>query len=273
MKQLIINADDYGWSKGVVDAIIEGYQKGLFTSTTVMTTMPAFEYGVEKLKENPGLKAGVHLSLFDGNPVSHPSQVPSLIDQETGQFLSLEDVRKKPGKINHREVAFEFKAQVEMFLAYGLKPTHLDNHCDLVYRKTKWFQAVLSLAKQYQLPIRSPVGNDFDEKVPDLARIAKVPQFLVRFLGKKMRRTIDKAGVSRPDYFIEDYTFGDRSLALLEKTLSELKPGLSEILTHPGYGEDWREQEIRTWLDPKISQILKETPDLALVDFSILHQN
>ncbi|GAA0346175.1 hypothetical protein GCM10008931_41800 [Oceanobacillus oncorhynchi subsp. oncorhynchi] len=40
MSKLIINADDFGYSKGVNFGIIESYKNGIVTSTTMMTNMP-----------------------------------------------------------------------------------------------------------------------------------------------------------------------------------------------------------------------------------------
>ncbi len=41
--KLIINADDYGMSDTVNDAIIKGYQNGILSSTCIMANMPAFD--------------------------------------------------------------------------------------------------------------------------------------------------------------------------------------------------------------------------------------
>lgn len=40
MKKLIINADDFGYSRGVNYGIIDAYKLGILTSATFMTNMP-----------------------------------------------------------------------------------------------------------------------------------------------------------------------------------------------------------------------------------------
>ena len=42
---------------------------------------------------------------------------------------------------------------------------------------------------------------------------------------------------------------------------------ISELLVHPGYDGDWREEETRAFLDPRVRQRLAE-PDIELVSFS-----
>lgn len=41
--KIIVNADDMGYTRGVSAGIIEGYRKGIVTSTTVMCHMPQAE--------------------------------------------------------------------------------------------------------------------------------------------------------------------------------------------------------------------------------------
>lgn len=59
MGKLIINADDFGYGKGVNMGIIEAYQNGVLTSTTLMAGMPGFDQAVKLAKDNPGLGVGV----------------------------------------------------------------------------------------------------------------------------------------------------------------------------------------------------------------------
>lgn len=46
--KLIINADDFGLSKGINKGIIEAYQAGLISSTTIMINMPYAEEAISK---------------------------------------------------------------------------------------------------------------------------------------------------------------------------------------------------------------------------------
>ena len=92
MGRLIINADDFGYCKGVNMGIIEAHQNGVLTSTTLMAGMPGFDQAVNLAKKNPGLGVGVHLTLTCGYPVSKDLQ--TIVDDK-GAFLNVHFIMKK----------------------------------------------------------------------------------------------------------------------------------------------------------------------------------
>ncbi|MBI9101875.1 MAG: ChbG/HpnK family deacetylase [Spirochaetales bacterium] len=264
MKKLIINADDFGWSREVVDSIIELHQKGVITSTSVMATMPAFEYGIEKLKENVKLGAGIHLSLFDGHPILPPREVSTLIDEKSGKFLTFEEVNKNKRRINLNEAAAEYEAQILCFLETGVIPTHIDVHTSLPYMIPKLFNSILKLNEKYKLPMRTIVGRDLKEKSRDLARRQKIPAFIIRLAGNRLLKGMSKFGISHPDYFITDFSDGnneaavDDKIAIIKSTLINLPEGITEILTHPSLGDEkWRQIENEAWNSKELQELLK----------------
>jgi len=60
---------------------MRSYKEGILTSASIMATGAYFYESVSFCKKNPGLAAGIHLSLSDGTqrPVSPPEEVSSLI--------------------------------------------------------------------------------------------------------------------------------------------------------------------------------------------------
>ncbi len=67
---LIVNADDFGQSAVVNRAILDCFQKGLISSTTIMANMPGFDEAVElALAKGLQQNIGVHLNLTDGEPL------------------------------------------------------------------------------------------------------------------------------------------------------------------------------------------------------------
>src|SRR5229473_8150417 len=79
MKQLIVNADDFGITRGITDGIVEGHRRGMITSATIMANMPAFAYAAHVARSYPSLGIGLHLNLIDGPPVS-PDPLPGLVN-------------------------------------------------------------------------------------------------------------------------------------------------------------------------------------------------
>ena len=148
--KLIVNADDYGMSKGVNLGIIEAHKNGIVTSTTLMVTMPEVEHGLLLAKDYPELGIGLHLNCTLGKPLT---DCKSLI-KENGDFYK---PRENPNQdlFDEEEIYQEFLAQYDLFLkAVGRKPTHVDSHlyAHQVYPKAK--AAAIRLANEKGVAIR-----------------------------------------------------------------------------------------------------------------------
>ncbi|MDQ0227340.1 chitin disaccharide deacetylase [Metabacillus niabensis] len=147
MSYLIVNADDFGLSRGVNYGIIESHKNGIVTSTTLMVNMPAAKHAVSLAKKFRTLAVGIHLNLTVGKPI-HPN-VPSLVNDK-GYFHSKKDILNKA---NVFEIENEFRAQINEFYRLGLDPTHLDTHHNL--HGTEPVNSIVKvLADEYKLPVR-----------------------------------------------------------------------------------------------------------------------
>lgn len=149
MKKLIINADDFGYSRGVNLGIIDSFERGVLTSTTLMSNMPGFDHAIELANEHPDLGVGVHLTLTCGQPLLSESK--SLMDED-GTFHKLKFYETK-FSIDQDELYKEWKAQIEKVQAQ-LSPTHLDSHhhVNSIDGITEVF---CQLAREYNLPVRN----------------------------------------------------------------------------------------------------------------------
>src|SRR5438874_7595839 len=85
MRNLIVNADDLGWTEGVNRGIAEAHRNGIVTSTSLLANGVAFASGVELARSTPGLGVGVHLNLSDGEPTAPRELVATLLNDE-GEF-------------------------------------------------------------------------------------------------------------------------------------------------------------------------------------------
>ena len=79
-------------SKSTNDAIYDGIEKGVITSTNVMVNMPYFEEAVKLRKEFSKVSIGLHWNLTTGFPLSDQSEVPTLVD-DNGEFRCLKTGR------------------------------------------------------------------------------------------------------------------------------------------------------------------------------------
>ena len=269
MKRLIINADDFGYDKGVVRGIIDLDRAGVITSTSCMTNMPAWPQAAAYLRAHNGLGAGVHLVFNEGPPVLPLEQVPALVGED-GQFLNDGQILRSLRPGTTAQLRAEFRAQIERFTAdVGRPPDHLDNHCAISYTRPDRFKVTVELAQEYDLPIRAPFGDDLEEQATFLAQRNGMPLWLIRWQGARFRRRIDRVRIGRPSTFLMQFsTPGNRTPEYLIALLDDLREGwLSELLAHPGYGEAWREEDLRTLLDPRLRERLNQ-PDIELTTFA-----
>jgi hypothetical protein len=73
LRRLIVNADDFGFSEEVNEAIIRAHNEGVLTSTSLMVTGQAFDHAVRLASENPGLGVGIHHLFETSSPQMGPS--------------------------------------------------------------------------------------------------------------------------------------------------------------------------------------------------------
>lgn len=163
--KIIVNADDMGYTRGISEGIVYGYQNGIVTSTTVMCHMPYAEQVPGLLEPYEGLGVGVHLTLTCGSPLT-PAR--SLVDSD-GRFLKYREFYSR--RVDPEEVRREFKAQIEKFISlFHRLPTHMDSHQGahdgvsvLVkdhpemtenHNTKEIYEVSMELAKEYGLPVR-----------------------------------------------------------------------------------------------------------------------
>lgn len=208
-RTLIVNADDFGLTRGVSRGILTCYHNGIVSSTTLMVNRGADPALVEELRAS-GLGVGLHVNLTLGTPVSDPQRVPSLLDAG-GQFVR--DAREQAGRARPEEARIEIGNQVEAFRRLmGRFPTHLDSHHH-VAKDGALLDLLCFFAKALKIPIRAQ-----DAEVRARAR---------------------KDGIRTPEHFMgesgpEPYWSGAKVL----EHLRALPPGVSEFMTHPGYFDD-----------------------------------
>ncbi|MFF2877105.1 chitin disaccharide deacetylase [Gottfriedia sp. NPDC057991] len=161
MTKLIVNADDFGYSKGVNYGIIEAHLNGIVNSATMMMNMYAVEHGIELAKLHPTLGLGVHLVLTAGKPLL--TDLQTIVDQN-GAFLKNSYWYDNP-VANVEEVEKEWDAQIQKFLSFGLKPSHLDSHHH-VHMIPILHPVIAKLSQKYDLPVRISPKSQIDGITP-----------------------------------------------------------------------------------------------------------
>jgi chitin disaccharide deacetylase len=241
MKQLILNADDFGYTKGVNEGIIRAHREGILTSATLMANGPAFDDAVERAKANPTLGIGCHLVLTGGFSVAPREEISSLADREgrlphsLGNFVA----RVSMGTIRTGEIEKELRAQIAKIRGAGIEPTHVDTHKH-THVHPRVMGAVGRVAREFGITrVRNPVENLRDSwrtarsenagLVGNMAASASV-----RAVGAWFNSLSRKYGLHSPDHFLGLAITGRLSAAALCRLIDTLPEGRTEIMLHPG---------------------------------------
>lgn len=131
--KFILNADDFGRTDEVNDAIVYGFDNGYLSRTTIMVNMPYFEKAVDLSKSHNFFdKVGLHLNLTSGYPLTDDIKNCKSFVGESGRFNSriFKSMRLKffltPKE--KKSAIKEIDAQIEKFLSTGFNLLHADSH-------------------------------------------------------------------------------------------------------------------------------------------------
>jgi predicted glycoside hydrolase/deacetylase ChbG (UPF0249 family) len=234
VKRLIVNADDFGRTEGIVRGTLDAHQRGIVTSATAMVLETAAREGLRRAREQaPELPLGLHFVLTGGgSPASPPDRVRALAPE--GRFpRSLEAL---PAALPSKEIRRELEAQLALFEEMaGTSPSHLDSH--------------------HHCAIHPSVG-------PVFAAVARERGIPARSSNETSRGMLRAAGVPTPDAFLDAFFGSGATSGTLLRLVAELSDGVTELMCHPGYSDeelrrgssyaDERDAEITALCDPRV---------------------
>jgi predicted glycoside hydrolase/deacetylase ChbG (UPF0249 family) len=229
--RLIINADDFGISRGVNIGIIEAAVSEVVTSASMIVNLPAFADALDRAVLCPTLSLGLHLNFTVGRPLT---AAPSLTRRNTGEFYTLPALvaRASLGLLDSSDIARECLAQIDRMIEAGFPPTHLDSHRH-VHAHPAIFSVVARAAAsrgifQVRIPRESLRVNTSDWR----ATLKKTGLLICAGLSR---------GTAAPDHavdFVGVSLQGGKSFATRLFTLiPQLQSGTTELMTHPGYAD------------------------------------
>ena len=271
MKQLIVNADDFGLHPLINAGIIKGHQEGFITSTSLMPSAPCWQEAARLAKENPRLGIGVHLTLVGSVPSVLPKeQVSSLLDDD-GLFLPdyvAFAKRYYSGAVKRSELEAELRAQLERALSCGVNITHIDSH-QHTHVLPGINSLVLKLSNEYNIiRVRIPKEGYFFTGGFQTGVGRLIGRSGLSFCADMAALRADSLGLRHPQHFYGMLAGGHLNAQLIANILRQLPEGVSEIMTHPGLDSaalgkafswqyHWRE-ELDAYLDAGNKALLKE---------------
>lgn len=284
MTQLILNADDFGMTRGVNEGIIRAHREGVLTSTSLMAGGAAFEDAVERANQNPGLGVGCHLVLVGGQAVAKRTEIPSLADDAGRLPATLPGfvARVTSGMIRMEEIEREMRAQIEKLRAAGIEPTHLDTHKH-THAHPRVMEALGRVAqaagiKRIRKPIES-IRDSWESSRGEGARITLqlIASVAVSAMEPQFESIARKYGLRSPDHFLGLAMTGHMGPSKLRQMIETLTDGQAEIMVHPGLCDEeliqsnsrlkqQRQLELEGLLDPGVRSAIEER-GIRLISF------
>jgi hopanoid biosynthesis associated protein HpnK len=276
MKQLILNADDFGMTLGVNEGIIRAHREGILTSATLMANGEAFDDAVERARANKELGVGCHLVLVGGKCVATKDSVASLVDAggNLPDSLPLFVAKISSGIIRIEEIEREFRAQIGRVRAAGIEPTHLDTHKH-THAHPRVMEALGKVAKECGIArVRKPIENLRDSWETSQAGGQGVSMQIlaagaVRAIAPQFTAISRRYGLLSPDHFLGLAMTGQLSPTVLRSVIGTVVDGTTEIMLHPGICDadlarsgsrlqKQREDELQGLLDPGVRSAVTE---------------
>ena len=135
--KLIVQGDDYGFTKGVTYGILEAIDHGVLTASGMFTNMEIAPWAAGFIKERPDFCWGIDFNVVSGPSAADPDKVPSLLD-ENKEFIRSGVRVKDPRFLSEEgraemfpydEMYLELRAQYDRFVQLtGRKPCYLHAH-------------------------------------------------------------------------------------------------------------------------------------------------
>lgn len=253
MKQLLIRADDLGYSYAVNLGIARAVKEGLVRSVGLMPNMPEASRGLSWIA-NEDVAVGQHTNVCLGEPCADPALIPTLLDPD-GNFRRSHEYRAsyKQGMdfVDYGQALVEIEAQYQRFLAIvGHEPNYFEAHAVMSENLNR---AISEVAERHGLREQKA---SFDPEASVTCGKTAVHMFCEDMLP--------------PDQYDPE--------AFVHRTVESLADGETAVMVfHPGYLDAFilhnsslttnRTKEVDALIDPKLREWLSSQPDLQLVDY------
>jgi len=127
---LIVNSDDFGFSRSVTDAVLEAHAAGGLSSATAMVWMRDTERAADRGRD-VGLATGLHLNLtfpYEGADVPAGARERQLALTARFTAASWHDGAPRLRRRERRLLQDVVRDQMSRFFDVFGEPTHLDSH-------------------------------------------------------------------------------------------------------------------------------------------------
>ena len=259
-RRLIVNADDFGRSHSINEAVIRAHGEGILTSASLMVNEPGFDEAVALARQNPKLGVGLHLSLLCAHSALSPEKIPGLVNTR-GEFPNNPvggGFRYFFNRSLREPLRAEIHAQFARFYATGLPLDHVNGHLHLHLHPTV-FRILMDDAEKLGIR-RMRLTRDGFWRSTRMARgrwFSRASHALIyEWLSQRARKPLRQHGIRHTQI-----SFGLLQNARVDeeyilKLLPELPAGDSELYSHPSLDEF--KHEFDALVSPRVKEQIKK---------------
>jgi predicted glycoside hydrolase/deacetylase ChbG (UPF0249 family) len=265
-KQLVVNADDFGFTPDVNQGIVEAHRGGILTATTLMANGAAFEDALRWAREAPTLDLGCHLVLIGGDSVVTGRPLPATVPQLLAA-LAKREIRPDE----------ELRAQIRKIVDTGIRPTHLDTHKH-THLAPPVLDAVARLGEEFGIAwVRRPFDFPLNALRGAVPLVKRWTSDALGVMRRRFHAVLTRHGCRTTDHFAGFQITGRFRAAELVELLGAIPEGSTELMCHPGRCgpelrqartrlKESREEELRALVAPEVRAAV-ERHGIELVGF------
>ncbi len=257
-RRLIVNADDFGRSHSINEAVVRAHREGILTTASLMVNETGCDEAVALARENPKLGVGLHLTLLCGKSALPPEKIPGLVNAR-GEFSDqpvVVGMRYFFERSLHEQLRAEIHAQFQKFRATGLPLDHINGHLHLHLHPTVFRILMedastlgiqhLRLTRDCLLRSRRMARGHWFYRVSHAT--------IYEWLSRRARGPLKQRGIRHAQI-----TFGLLQNARVDeeyilKLLPELPAGDSELYSHPSLDEF--KHEFDALVSPRVKELV-----------------
>jgi hopanoid biosynthesis associated protein HpnK len=259
-RRLIVNADDFGHSSPINEAVIRAHREGILTTASLMVNEPLCAEAVALAKENPKLGVGLHIALLHGRSALPPEKLPGLVN-ERGEF-SNNPVAAGMNFFFRRElreqIENEIAAQFARFQTTGLKLDHVNGHLH-IHLHPVVLEILMRRAAEWRITHFRFTRDPFwlNARLAGGAWLYRASHAVIyRLLSMRARDGLKKRGIHfTPHVFglLQNARVDERYVSRL---LPHLPVGDSELYSHPSLAEF--RHEFEALISPAVGRMIRD---------------
>jgi hopanoid biosynthesis associated protein HpnK len=259
-RRLIVNADDFGRSPSINEAVIRAHREGVLTTASLMVNEPACAAAVEAARENPRLGVGLHLALLCGRSALAPNQISGLVNS-AGEF-SNDPAKTGTRYYFRRELRPQLEAEIEeqfkRFRATGLPLDHVNGHLHM-HMHPVVFDILARRAAEWGIR-RMRLTFDpfwFNARLAGGRWVYRTSHAVIyRLLSWRSGGTLRKLRIRYTARVFGLLQNAQVDTSYVERLLERLPSGDSELYSHPSLDEF--NHEFAALISPRVRQLVRD---------------